>query len=435
MMTTPPNAAAEEPDAESTEVHVLARQTQSLPANLVSLVPTQDGFNCWLGDRVQIVGWGEALRLSFSGAHAMREASSAWKTLTENADVEVETLSGLAEDLLAEGPSWPLAMASFGFADSTPGVLVVPEFMAVRVIGEETTEWLVSSAIGQSPKDPLSFLNLPRVPVSKPYGMWTDPGRMTQSKWKEAVGRLVLMLRSGAASKVVLTRDIPVSAASPIDPRFLVEELEKAYPTTWVYAVEGLVGATPEMLVSLDQDFFTSRVLAGTAAPGRGDLLLDSMKNRTEHHLAVESVARAIAPLSETLNVPAEPGLLDLPNVTHLSTEVTGVVKDANVLEIAEALHPTAAVCGTPTKLAFDILEGIEGTQRGRYTGPVGWVDAAGDGEFGIALRCGQLSEDRTQIRIFAGGGIMPDSNPDMELAETRAKMRPLLEVLGVEKP
>ncbi len=410
-------------------LHVLARQVQSLPQNLVSLAPTQDAFNCWLGDRIEIVGWGETLRLNFSGSHAMRDASRVWKAVVKDALVDIEAADGEQ----VEAPRWPIALASFGFADSTPGVLIVPEFAAVRISGSKPSCWLVSTALDTKPADPELPVEKSREPVSKPYGMWTDPGRMTQSKWKEAVGRLILMLRSGAASKVVLTRDIPVSAASPIDPRFLAEELKKSYPTTWVYAVEGLVGATPEMLASLDQNLFTSRVLAGTAAPGRGDLLLNSMKNRTEHHLAVESVARAVAPLSETLSVPTEPGLLDLPNVTHLSTKVTGVVKDADVLEIAEALHPTAAVCGTPTKLAFDILEGIEGTQRGRYTGPVGWVDASGDGEFAIALRCGQLSQDRTQIRIFAGGGIMPDSNPDMELAETRAKMRPLLEVLGVE--
>ena len=187
------------------------------------------------------------------------------------------------------------------------------------------------------------------------------------------------------------------------------------------------------MLASLRSGRFKSRVLAGTSEPGEGESLLSSAKNRTEHHLAVESVARALAPLAEVMTVPAEPSLLDLPNVTHLATDVEAVIQDANVLDIVGALHPTAAVCGTPTSLAFSILEDLEGTQRGRYSGPVGWIDAAGDGEFGIALRCGQLSEDHKQIRVFAGGGIMPDSVPDLELAETRAKMRPVLEALGVE--
>lgn len=116
-----------------------------------------------------------------------------------------------------------------------------------------------------------------------------------------------------------------------------------------------------------------------------------------------------------------------------MATEVTAHVPGANVLDIVGALHPTAAVCGTPTKLAFDLLERLEGTERGRYTGPVGWVDRTGAGEFGIALRCGQLSSDRRDIRVFAGGGIMPDSIPGVELAETHAKMRPVLDALGLD--
>ncbi len=415
----------------NSSLRVFAQRVEGLPENLVSLAPTAADFNCWLGDRVEVVGWGHTALMEFTGKHAMREASETWGELVKDAQVQIDP--GDSNQL--PPVQFPLALASFGFAHWTPGFLVVPKFAAVRTWeNKNPQEWLVETSFEDMPADLTAKLTEEKQPVEVPTGLWTDPGRMTQSKWKEAVGRLVNMLRSGAASKVVLTRDVPVSAAKPIDTRFLVEELRKRYPTTWVYAVEGLVGATPEMLAALDDHLFVSRVLAGTAPAGQGEALQESMKDRTEHHLAVESVARAIAPLSETMHVPADPEILDLPNVSHLSTEVTAVVKDSDVLEIAEALHPTAAVCGTPTSLAFDILEGIEGTQRGRYTGPVGWVDAGGDGEFGIALRCGQLSDDRQRIRVFAGGGIMPDSNPDMELAETRAKMRPVLEVLGVEK-
>lgn len=232
---------------------------------------------------------------------------------------------------------------------------------------------------------------------------------------------------------MVLARDIVVSSDSPIDERFLASRLHQLYPSTWVFAVNGLIGATPEMLAALDSGVVTSRVLAGTAAPTDGADLFSSMKNRTEHHFAVESVARALAPLAESLDVPTEPFLLKLPNVTHLATEVTAHVPGSNVLDIIGALHPTAAVCGTPTKLAFDLLERLEGTERGRYTGPVGWVDGTGAGEFGIALRCGQLSPDHRDIRVFAGGGIMPDSIPGVELAETHAKMRPVLDALGLD--
>ena len=406
------------------QLHVRVRELSSAPENLLDLVPVGEDVSAWLGMDVSLLGWGNAARLEFSGSHAMRDAARAWDFLAANALVETD-YEGAPPPV-----QWPLSLASFGFAAQSTGYLIVPEFSVVTA-GEQI--WAVTVASGVRPPNPLEVLIEDAPRVARPSGLWTEPGRMTQTRWKEAVRRLAKMLQSGAASKVVLTRDIVVSAAQPIDERFLLRELKERYPSTWVYAVEGLVGATPEMLASLRSGRFTSRVLAGTSEPGEGESLLASVKNRTEHHLAVESVARALAPLAEAMTVPAEPSLLDLPNVTHLATDVEAVVSGANVLDIVGALHPTAAVCGTPTSLAFSILEDLEGTQRGRYSGPVGWIDAAGDGEFGIALRCGQLSEDHKQIRVFAGGGIMPDSVPDLELAETRAKMRPVLEALGVE--
>lgn len=406
------------------QLHVRVRELGFAPQNLIDIVPDAEGVSAWLGQSLSIVGWGSALRLEFSGPHAMREAARQWETLAGSARVEVDGDDG------ADTPRWPVALASFGFAAASVGYLVVPRFTLVRS-GSQT--WAVTvAANGQAP-NPLDVLPEDEATIGEASGLWTEPGRMTQNRWKDTVRRLAQMLRSGTASKVVLTRDLVVSAAQPLDERFLIRELRERYPSTWVYAVDGLIGATPEILASLRNSKFVSRVLAGTSAPGEGEELLASAKNRTEHHLAVESVTRALASLAEEMSAPLEPGLLDLPNVTHLSTEVEATVKDASVLDVVDALHPTAAVCGTPTTLAFQILEDLEGTQRGRYSGPVGWVDAAGDGEFGIALRCGQLSADRTQIRVFAGGGIMPDSVPEVELAETRAKMRPVLEALGIE--
>lgn len=406
------------------QLHVRVRELEFAPENLLDSVPAAAGVSAWLGDSVSIVGWGNAIRLEFSGPRAMREAARQWETLAESAEVEIDGRDG------ADIIRWPIALASFGFAAASTGYLVVPELALVRA-GART--WAVTAASDGAAPNPLDTLpeDSPRVSVAS--GLWTEPGRMTQNRWKETVRRLAQMLQSGAASKVVLTRDLVVSAARPIDERFLIRELAQRYPSTWVYAVDGLIGATPEMLASLRHSRFVSRVLAGTSAPGDGEALLTSAKNRTEHHLAVESVTRALATLAEEMTASPEPDLLHLPNVTHLSTDVEATVRDASVLDIVDALHPTAAVCGTPTTLAFQILEDLEGTQRGRYSGPVGWVDAAGDGEFGIALRCGQLSEDHTQIRVFAGGGIMPDSVPELELAETRAKMRPVLEALGIE--
>ncbi|WP_350257982.1 isochorismate synthase [Scrofimicrobium sp. R131] len=398
------------------EPELFVRIERTTTTDLLSLVPSE--LLCWIGPDRKLVGWGEALKIEFVGNHAIRDAARRWDDLVDHC-----VLTDLANSELAR--SAPIALASFGFAAHTPGYLIVPKVLLVQE-GDET---LIITASTEGPAE--SAPELTRHEFSTPQGLWTDPGRMTQSQWLTAVRRLTNLLQAGAASKVVLTRDIVVSAATEIDERFLVQRLTELYPTTWVYAVAGLVGATPEMLAAMNGTSVVSRVLAGTSAPGQGQELLDSLKNRSEHHFAVESVARALAPRAEKLNVPTEPKLLDLPNVTHLATDVTAEIKDANVLDIVDALHPTAAVCGTPTKLAFDILEDLEGTQRGRYSGPVGWIDASGSGEFGIALRCGQI--EGNSIRVFAGGGIMPDSIPEVELAETRAKMRPVLEALGLE--
>ena len=370
------------------------------------------------------MGWGEAARIEVQGDHAIREASAQWNALVAGAHVTNDSPYEWANRA-------PFALGSFGFAADTPGFLITPAVALVRR-GDEAV--VVTTTASRSDSAPVAtFTSTSPVPVSKPGAMFTKPGRMTQSQWRTAVSELIASLNEGAASKVVLARDIVVSSDTPIDERFLASRLRQLYPSTWVFAVNGLIGATPEMLAALDSGIVTSRVLAGTAAPTDGADLFSSMKNRTEHHFAVESVARALAPLAESLDVPTEPFLLQLPNVVHLATEVTAHVPGANVLDIVGALHPTAAVCGTPTKLAFDLLERLEGTERGRYTGPVGWVDRTGAGEFGIALRCGQLSSDRRDIRVFAGGGIMPDSIPGVELAETHAKMRPVLDALGLD--
>lgn len=411
------------PETGFPQLRVRVHRLADCPQDLLGMAPNATGVLAWLSNQTSIIGWGQALRMEFAGPHAIREAGEAWARASANAQVSIDQ-----DD---ESPfAWPIALASFGFSASSPGALIVPAFALVR-LGD--TAWAVTAAADAEPENPLRVLTDSPASFSKPVGLWTKPGRMTQTKWKDTVRRLANMLRSGAASKVVLTRDLVVSASQPLDERYLLRELRERYPSTWVYAVDGLVGATPEMLAYLHSGQFVSRVLAGTSDPGEGAELLASQKNRTEHHLAVESVARVIAAMAEEVDVPTEPELLDLPNVTHLATDVKATFEGTSVLEIVDALHPTAAVCGTPTSLAFDILEDLEGTQRGRYTGPVGWVDASGDGEFGIALRCGQFSEDRKQVRVFAGGGIMPDSVPELELAETRAKMRPVLEALGLE--
>jgi menaquinone-specific isochorismate synthase len=230
------------------------------------------------------------------------------------------------------------------------------------------------------------------------------------------------------------------TAREPIDVRWPLHRLAVAYRSCWTYHVDGLLGATPEMLVRRERGLVTSRVLAGTIQITGDDThdlaqagaLAKSSKDLEEHEYAVRSVAHALAPHCRSMNVPETPFVLHLPNVMHLATDVTGVIHPgdtASSLALAAALHPSAAVGGTPTELAVQAIAELEGMPRGRYAGPVGWMDATGDGEWGIALRCGEVSGAR--VRLFAGCGIVAGSNPEAELAEAQAKFVPVRDALG----
>jgi len=215
--------------------------------------------------------------------------------------------------------------------------------------------------------------------------------------------------------------------------RYLLGRLAAAYPECWTFQVDDMVGATPELLVRRTSDVVLSRVLAGTVKR-RGNegedaslakALLGSDKDLEEHEYAVRSVARALAHHCTDLRVPAQPTVLRLSNVQHLATDISGRLADgASALALAASLHPTAAVCGSPTERAFAVIRELEGMDRGRYAGPVGWFDSRGDGEFGIALRCAEVRPG--SLRLFAGCGIVTGSDPEAELAESRAKFVPI---------
>ncbi len=219
--------------------------------------------------------------------------------------------------------------------------------------------------------------------------------------------------------------------------RWPLRNLVADYPTCWTFHVDDLFGATPEMLVRRERGLVTSRVLAGTIRRTGDDArdlqlaatLARSSKDLEEHEYAVRSVADALAPHCTSMNVPEAPFVLHLPNVMHLATDVAGVIDDdTTALELAAALHPSAAVGGTPTAAALALIREIEGMDRGRYAGPVGWMDASGDGEWGLALRSGLLEGDA--VRLFAGCGIVAGSEPAAELAEAQAKFVPVRNAL-----
>ena len=254
--------------------------------------------------------------------------------------------------------------------------------------------------------------------------------------WARAVAEAIGRITAGELDKVVLARDVVAELPAPLDAAGLLGRMAAAYPECWTFSVDGLVGATPELLVRRDGDRVTSRVLAGTVRR-RGDdsvdaaraaALLDSDKDLEEHEYAVHSVAEALAAHCTDLDVPSAPHVLSLANVQHLATDVTGMLADgASALALAASLHPTAAVCGTPTERAAALIRELEGLDRGRYAGPVGWIDARGDGEFGIALRCAAVEDTErgaaTRLRLYAGCGIVAGSTAEGEIAESEAKL------------
>lgn len=332
----------------------------------------------------------------------------------------------------------PLAVGSFTFdpdRSDERSVLIVPEV----VIGKRDGQcWMTT--IG----DRHGSLDLPPngEPLVAPSGLEILQGSTSERIWLDIVGEVISLIRTGEVDKVVLARDLVARASGPIDPRWLVNRLINRYPTCWTYLVDGLVGATPELLIRRQGGLATSRVLAGTVSldPQNTDALVKaaqlatSSKDVAEHEFAVESVARALAPYCAAMNVPETPSVLPLPNVLHLATDITGVTEPGtSALALAAALHPSAAVCGTPTFAAREVISELESMDRGRYAGPVGWVDSSGDGEWAIALRGGQIQpESPSEIQLFAGCGLVSDSDPEAELAETKAKFLPMLQALGL---
>ena len=240
---------------------------------------------------------------------------------------------------------------------------------------------------------------------------------------------------------MVLSLRVVATSASSFDQRAVLARLAAEYPQCYTFAFDSFVGASPELLVRREGRALRSQPLAGSSRRGEspeedaelGAALLASPKDRWEHDLAVVTVVEALHPLCRTLRIDPEPSLLRLANVQHLATEVVGELSGDPVpdaLSIAGAVHPTAAVCGTPSRKALALIRELEGPNRGRYAGPVGWVDANGDGEWAIALRCAELSG--TTARLFAGCGIVAQSDPRAELEEARLKLRPVRSALGI---
>jgi menaquinone-specific isochorismate synthase len=400
------------------------------PGPLLALLP-REGALAWLRRGEGLVGWGSAATFQTSGPDRFADAERAWARLTRHAVVRDEVgLPGTG----------PVAFGSFAFSPHSPagGVLVVPEV----VVGHRAGRWWVTT-IDVGAVLPRRRRPRPQAPPVPPGDVRFADGARSGPEWEGVVAAAIERIGAGDVEKVVLARDLEAVAAQPVDARWLLNRLVERYPGCWTFSVDGLVGATPEMLVRREKGLVTSRVLAGTIRRSGDDArdlalaarLARSSKDLEEHEYAVRSVARALAPHCSSTNVPESPFVLHLANVMHLATDVAGVLADGSTsLELAAALHPSAAVCGTPTASAAALIAELEGMDRDRYAGPVGWMDAQGDGEWGIALRCARLDPaDPRRARLFAGCGIVAGSDPAAELGESDAKLVPMRDALATD--
>jgi menaquinone-specific isochorismate synthase len=400
------------------------------PGPLLALLPA-DGALAWVRRGEGLVGWGSAARIPTGGPRRFAAAEAAWAQLTRHVAVRDEVgLPGTG----------PVAFGSFAFSPRSPagGVLVVPEI----VVGHRAGQWWVTSVAAGAVLPRRRTPTVQRPPAAPGDVAYADGARSAPG-WERVVARAIERIGHGEVEKVVLARDLEARAERPVDPRWLLGRLAARYPGCWTFSVDGLVGATPELLVRREKGLVTSRVLAGTIRRTGDDArdlalaarLARSSKDLEEHEYAVRSVARGLAPHCSSTNVPEAPFVLHLANVMHLATDVTGVLADdSSSLGLAAALHPSAAVCGTPTASAAALIDELEGMDRDRYAGPVGWMDAQGDGEWAIALRCARLDpDDARRARLFAGCGIVAGSDPAAELSESDAKLLPMRDALAAD--
>jgi menaquinone-specific isochorismate synthase len=387
---------------------------------LTSVNTKLDLVNAWVRSGDGLVGFGEYKKFEVKGENRFKEAKAWWEERVSEFKIQ--------NNVHGSGTG-PILFSSFSFDANQSSILVIPEIIIGQKNGKSWITW-----IGDTKQPNLEKINT--APISGEI-TW-QAGSISEQAWQSQVSSAISAIKSNVVEKVVLARDITATSKSEISIRSLLQRLEIEYPSTWIFLVDGLIGATPELLVRLSKSLVTSRVLAGTIRKtGNEDRdltlaasLAKSSKDLEEHEYAVRSVADALAPFCSSTNVPEAPFVLHLSNVMHLATDVTGVLNDSakqsDIFTLIDQLHPSAAVCGTPATEAKKLINELEQMNRERYAGPVGWIDANNDGEIAIALRCGQLSDDRKTIRLFAGCGIVAGSDPANEFAESQAKLMPM---------
>ena len=388
-------------------------------------------------------GFGERFRFTTRGPERFAVARDRWTALTAApAHVTPASLTAAA----------PICFAAFTFDNrsAVDSVVTVPKFVLDRSAEKTSLHYTydVSSIPPHADEIFAAFLHeLPKEPnVAAQTGLRTVTAQLSETAFQHSVATAVQMLARGDFEKIVLARDELLTGDAPFHIPATMRALARDNPTAWTYKVDNLIGSTPELLIARQANAATARVLAGTVDRDVAvndqliaEQLSDHPKQIFEHQAAVDSLVDKLAPFATQLRTSEQPFVLKLPNVYHLATDVSAeLTSSTSILDLVAEINPTAAVGGTPRKPAMDAIWRLEaetfGMDRGLYAGAVGWLDADGQGEFGIALR-GSIVEDPDHVRVFAGGGIVDGSDPASELAETHAKMRPMKKALRVQAP
>lgn len=380
----------------------------------------------FIRDGQGLVGMGEVARLSASGPNRFSELNQKWMNLVEAAEID-DAVGGIGRGLIG------FSTIAFAADLTTESVIVVPR--AILGIRDDRA-WVTQIWLDSEPEPAVIGKANDFAQSSSLTGtakVTLREGSNSAKHFEAMAAKAIELLNSDAVEKVVLARDLAGEVSDDFDLRIALKRLAERYTNCWTYSVDGMFGASPELLVRVMHSQVSARVLAGTASRGTdpqidraiADALASSNKNKREHAYAVQSLVDALAPFCSEIAADAEPFSLALTNLWHLASDVTAALSENHSsLDLVAALHPTAAVAGTPTDVAMALIEKIEGISRGRYAGPVGWIGANGDGEWAIALRGAQLSDGG--VRAFAGCGLVTGSEPTAELAETELKFQPI---------
>ncbi len=328
----------------------------------------------------------------------------------------------------------PIAVGSVPFEPGATATLVIPALLIG--VAHDGTRWVTRIEGGDEPAPELRA-----GPRPAPRAQRFEVGPLTPvDRYLAAVTAARDAVRDGSLLKAVIAREVSVRSDEPIDVHAVLLRLKASFGSSHRYSIDGLVGASPELLVAVDGDEVRSHPLAGTA-PRTGDpatdervaaQLIASTKDQVEHRVVIDMIHDTLLPWCSYLDWEPEPSIMTVANVQHLATAMEGRLSDPrpNVLTLVRALSPTPALGGFPRDEALRLIAEHEGFERGRYGGAVGWVDANGDGRWAVTIRCAEFSSDRRSARLVAGGGIVAASEPSAELAETQAKLQAMLSAI-----